>query len=189
VPTSADAERLAHDLAIFVGEHRVDVFPAWETLPFERVSPASRRWAAGCARCGTSVKGASVRQAVHRRAGARIGAASRARCRRHRPHRRGPRRPTRFDSARSASGRYRDNRREYQVEHRGEFAVRGSIIDVSPRLPTRAVRTRISGATKVDRLSEFAIDDNVDDRNQRKSSSSRVASCYPTTKCELVPKS
>ena len=40
-PTSAEAERLVHDLAAFVdpddgGSH----FPAWETLPFERVSPA-----------------------------------------------------------------------------------------------------------------------------------------------------
>src|SRR5258708_30679046 len=39
VPTSADAERLAHALAIFLGEQRVDVFPAWGTLPFEGGSP------------------------------------------------------------------------------------------------------------------------------------------------------
>src|ERR1700716_4149641 len=38
VPT-ADGERLAHDLAAFLGPDRVDLFPAWETLPFERVSP------------------------------------------------------------------------------------------------------------------------------------------------------
>ena len=39
VPTTADGERLAHDLAAFLGSDRVDLFPAWETLPFERVSP------------------------------------------------------------------------------------------------------------------------------------------------------
>ena len=41
-PTGASAEQLAHDLAAFTpggGPGRVEVFPAWETLPFERVSP------------------------------------------------------------------------------------------------------------------------------------------------------
>ncbi|MEA3076413.1 MAG: hypothetical protein QOF60_1321, partial [Actinomycetota bacterium] len=40
VPTTTDAERLAHDLRAFLGDDQVDVFPAWETLPFERVSPS-----------------------------------------------------------------------------------------------------------------------------------------------------
>ena len=39
VPTTADAERLAHDLGAYLGPDQVDLFPAWETLPFERVSP------------------------------------------------------------------------------------------------------------------------------------------------------
>src|SRR5262249_60430958 len=39
-PTSADAERIGHDLRAFVGDDEVDTFPAWETLPFERVSPS-----------------------------------------------------------------------------------------------------------------------------------------------------
>ena len=39
VPTSTEAERLAHDLGAFLGDDRVELFPAWETLPFERVSP------------------------------------------------------------------------------------------------------------------------------------------------------
>ena len=37
--TVADAERMAHDLGAFVGEEAVALFPAWDTLPFERVSP------------------------------------------------------------------------------------------------------------------------------------------------------
>ncbi|MGE0795203.1 MAG: transcription-repair coupling factor, partial [Acidimicrobiia bacterium] len=40
VPTTGEAERLAADLGQFLGEGRVELFPAWETLPFERVSPA-----------------------------------------------------------------------------------------------------------------------------------------------------
>jgi transcription-repair coupling factor (superfamily II helicase) len=39
-PTTVDADRLAHDLAAYVGVNGVAVFPAWETLPFERVSPS-----------------------------------------------------------------------------------------------------------------------------------------------------
>ena len=40
VPTGAEAERLVHDLARFLGPDAVELFPAWETLPFERVSPS-----------------------------------------------------------------------------------------------------------------------------------------------------
>jgi transcription-repair coupling factor (superfamily II helicase) len=40
-PTLREAEQLEHDLCAFVGRDRVDVLPAWETLPYERVSPAS----------------------------------------------------------------------------------------------------------------------------------------------------
>src|ERR1700729_813358 len=40
VPTNLEAERLAHDLTAFLGPDQVDVCPAWETLPFERVSPS-----------------------------------------------------------------------------------------------------------------------------------------------------
>ena len=37
--TTADAEALAEDLAAFLDPERVAVFPAWETLPHERLSP------------------------------------------------------------------------------------------------------------------------------------------------------
>src|SRR5205085_10299343 len=40
-PTTTDAERLADDLRAFLGEDEVDVFPAWETLPFDRISPSA----------------------------------------------------------------------------------------------------------------------------------------------------
>jgi transcription-repair coupling factor (superfamily II helicase) len=39
--TSADAESLAEDVAAFLGPERVAVFPAWETLPHEPLSPRS----------------------------------------------------------------------------------------------------------------------------------------------------
>ena len=40
VPTRAAAESLAVDLAAFLGADEVEELPAWETLPFERVSPS-----------------------------------------------------------------------------------------------------------------------------------------------------
>jgi len=39
--TTADAETLAEDVAAFLGPDRVACFPAWETLPHERLSPRS----------------------------------------------------------------------------------------------------------------------------------------------------
>ena len=39
VPTAAEAERLAHDAGQMLGTDAVELFPAWQTLPFERVSP------------------------------------------------------------------------------------------------------------------------------------------------------
>src|SRR3546814_430888 len=39
-PTTGDADRLTNDLRAYLGADAVDTFPAWETLPFERVSPS-----------------------------------------------------------------------------------------------------------------------------------------------------
>src|SRR6266536_566731 len=39
--TTADAEALVHDVGAFLGRDLVDCFPAWETLPHERLSPRS----------------------------------------------------------------------------------------------------------------------------------------------------
>jgi transcription-repair coupling factor (superfamily II helicase) len=38
-PRSADARAMTDALAAILGEHRVDIFPAWGTLPSERLSP------------------------------------------------------------------------------------------------------------------------------------------------------
>ncbi len=49
-------------------------------------------------------------------------------------------------------------RREYQVEHRGELAVRGSIVDVFPSTAETPVRIDLWG-DEVDRLTEFSVAD------------------------------
>src|SRR5689334_25100290 len=41
VPTGVEAERITADLREYLGDDAVELFPAWETLPFERVSPAT----------------------------------------------------------------------------------------------------------------------------------------------------
>src|SRR2546421_4300609 len=58
-------------------------------------------------------------------------------------------------AARLVEGGYR---REYQVEHRGEVAVRGSIVDVFPSTADAPVRVDLWG-DEVDWLSEFSVND------------------------------
>ena len=156
VPTASEAERLAHDLQAFLGDDEVDVFPAWETLPFERVSPSvetmGRRlrtiWRLRDRQRMPKVLVAPVR-ALLQRLGPGVDDLD-------------PivvRRQDQVDQAqlvaRLAVAGYR---REYQVEHRGEFAVRGSIVDVFPSTADVPVRIDLWG-DEVDRLTEFSVAD------------------------------
>jgi transcription-repair coupling factor (superfamily II helicase) len=156
VPTSTEAERLAHDLAAYLGDDAVELFPAWETLPFERVSPAvetmGRRtrvlWRLRDAERAPAVVVASVRALVQR-----LG-----------PH------VEDVEPVVVRPGRQLDRddlvselvfagyRREDMVEHRGEVAVRGSIVDVFPSTADRPVRIDLWG-DEVDRLTEFSVAD------------------------------
>ncbi|MGE3835795.1 MAG: transcription-repair coupling factor [Acidimicrobiia bacterium] len=157
VPTTGEAERLAADLGQFLGEGRVELFPAWETLPFERVSPA------------VETMGRRLRTMWRLRAGATDGpdvvvAPVRALVQRLGPHVEdaGPvvvATGDRVDSealVRSlvAAG----YRREYQVEARGEVALRGSIVDVYPSTADGPVRIDLWG-DEVDRLTTFSVSD------------------------------
>src|SRR3954447_15346979 len=156
VPTTADGERLAHDLTAFLGPDRVDLFPAWETLPFERVSPGvetmGRRlrtiWRLHEPGRGPDVVVAPIRALVQRL---------------------GPD-VEKVEPVEIEIGQRRDRdelvtrlveagyRREDQVEHRGEVAVRGSIVDVFPSTADHPVRIDLWG-DEVDRLSEFSVND------------------------------
>ncbi|MHB8439395.1 MAG: transcription-repair coupling factor [Acidimicrobiales bacterium] len=154
--TVADSERIAHDLHTFVGGEDVALFPAWDTLPFERVSPEvitlGRRldvlWRLG------------VTGDRHVPAPAVVVAPVRALLQRLGPVRR---------SAKPlvvAKGDVVDQhdlvadlvamgyRREYQVEHRGELAVRGGILDIFPSTFDFPIRVDLWG-DEVDRLTLF----------------------------------
>ena len=156
LPTATDAERLAGDLRAFLGEDQVDTFPAWETLPFERMSPSvetmGRRlrtmWRLRSPERMPKVLVAPVKALVQR-----LG-----------PHveeaepvvvRTGEVLDAEDLVARLVESGYR---REYQVEHRGEVAVRGNIVDVYPSTADAPVRVDLWG-DEVDRLSEFSVAD------------------------------
>jgi transcription-repair coupling factor (superfamily II helicase) len=156
LPTSTEAERVARDLTAYLGDEAVELFPAWETLPFERVSPAvetmGRRlrtlWRLRDPERAPQVVVASVRAVVQR-----LG-----------PH------VEDFQPIVVTPGAQLDRdelvadlvaagyRREEMVEHRGEVAVRGSIVDVFPSTADRPVRIDLWG-DEVDRLAEFSVSD------------------------------
>jgi transcription-repair coupling factor (superfamily II helicase) len=165
VPTSTDAERLVHDVGAFLGADEVELFPAWETLPFERVSP------------GVEVMGRRLRTIWHLRQGGRVDGGERGRGAprvvvspvRALVQRLGPHvedvepiivghgdqlDPTALVAELVAAG----YRREDLVEHRGEVAVRGSIVDVFPSTADAPVRIDLWG-DEVDRLTEFSVSD------------------------------
>ena len=156
MPTSTEAERLAHDLRAYLGADQVDVFPAWETLPFERVSPGveamGRRlrtmWRLRDPKRMPRVLVAPVRSLVQR-----LG-----------PH------VEEVEPVVVARGDQVDPidlverlvlagyRREPQVEHRGEVARRGSIVDVFPSTADVPVRIDLWG-DEIDRLTTFSVSD------------------------------
>lgn len=156
VPAASDAERLAADLEAFLPASSVELFPAWETLPFERVSPS------------IETMGRRLRTMWRLRSGdeslAVVVAPARALVQRLGPQvehvepivlrRDGHLDSTELVEQLVAAG----YRREYQVEHRGEVAVRGSIIDVFPSTADAPVRIDLWG-DEVDRLFEFSVAD------------------------------
>ncbi len=71
-------------------------------------------------------------------------------------------------------------RREHQVEHRGEFAVRGGIVDVFPSTADAPVRIDLWG-DEVDRLTAFSVSD------QRSSHDLRAVALYGCRELVVTP--
>jgi transcription-repair coupling factor (superfamily II helicase) len=174
-PTGVEADRLAEDLACLLdgpGQETpgetvgavagpVAVVPAWETLPFERVSPDVETMGRRLALLwGLRAGGSAGTPAAPRVLVAPIRALL---------QRLGPlgaeaapvvvRQGSELDVdelvARLVAMGYR---REHQVEHRGELAVRGGIVDVFPSTADVPVRIDLWG-DEVDRLTSFSISD------------------------------
>ena len=176
-PTSADAERLAGDLSAML-DGGAALFPAWETLPFERVSPGVETMGRRCqaiwqlhdpSRC-PPVLVAPVRALLQRLVfdsddAEPVAVAS----------------GDRVDLDRLVADlAARGYRRDVQVEHRGVFAVRGSIVDVFPSTADSPVRIDLWG-DEVDRLTEFSVAD------QRATDSLDEAVIFPAREVRPVP--
>ncbi len=175
-PTTAEAERLVADLTTFIGPNEVESFPAWETLPFERMSPAvetmGRRlrvlWRLRHPEYAPSAVVAPVR-ALLQRLGPHVEDVEPIFVRSGR----------RFDLTelvdRLVGAGYR---RDYQVEHRGDVAVRGSILDIFPSTAEVPIRLDFWG-DEVERLTEFSV---ADQRSVRDIEAAAVFPCR-----ELLP--
>ncbi|MFM2078571.1 MAG: transcription-repair coupling factor [Actinomycetota bacterium] len=175
-PTGTDAGQLYDDLAQYMPDGSVVLFPAWETLPFERVSPSvetmGRRmevlWRLREADHTPHVVVAGVRallqhlgpqadeiEPVHIRKGAILDA----------------------DELLTTLIQF-GYRREELVEHRGEVAKRGAIIDIFPSTADAPIRIDLWG-DEVDRLTEFGVND------QRSSHDLDEVRIFPAR--ELIP--
>jgi transcription-repair coupling factor (superfamily II helicase) len=151
VPGERDAEELADDVGLFCDD--VLLMPAWETLPFEHLSPnaatmarrAQARHALTAEGKGTVVI-ASVRAAVQRTSPSPVDPVVLER-------------EAEWDIAALARllaelGYHRTDR----VEARGEFAVRGGIVDVFPAQGEDPIRVDFWGDV-VDDLRLFGVGD------------------------------
>ncbi len=155
-PTGGSAGQLFDDLTQFMPAGEVVHFPAWETLPFERVSPSVETmgqrlevlWrlrnpdhtpaivVAGVRALLQKLgPGATTTEPVVVRPNAIVD-------------------PDELTATLVEFG----YRREELVEHRGEFARRGAIVDVYPSTANAPIRIDLWG-DEVDRLTRFGVND------------------------------
>jgi transcription-repair coupling factor (superfamily II helicase) len=158
VPRSADAAQLADGLGALLGESRVAVFPAWETLPNERLSPQAATVGRRLA-----VLDRIVRPDEHPEPLLVVVAPVRAALQPMDP-RVVLRRPLVLAPDTCGFDRVLTElvalgyERVPQVESRGQFAVRGGILDVFPAAGEVAVRVEWFG-DDVDALRTFGVGD------------------------------
>ncbi len=155
-PTGTDAGQLFDDVAQYMPEGDVVLFPAWETLPFERISPSvetmGRRlevlWRLRTPDRTPAIVVAGVRALLqHLGPGAEEIEPIRVQ------------RNAIIDPEELLEELIRFGyRREALVEHRGEVARRGAIIDVFPSTADAPIRIDLWG-DEVDRLTEFGVND------------------------------
>lgn len=180
VPTRRQAQELYEELGEVIGFDQVRLLPAWETLPLERVSPSIEtmgrrlRVINELTNLGPAEKLlviAPLRAMVQLVGGTAVAAGSielgkGVECD-----------VEKLLTWLSVSG----YRREYQVEHRGEFAVRGSIVDIFPSDADCPIRADFFG-DEVERLAEF---DPFDQLSQHEIETVRI---YPARELIITDK-
>ncbi|HYY79563.1 MAG TPA: DEAD/DEAH box helicase, partial [Actinomycetes bacterium] len=176
VATGADAEALAGDVGAFLGPDRVACFPAWETLPHERLSPRSETVANRLQllhRLGPEGDGLQV-----------LTVPARAMMQ--------PLAPglDRVAPVRVATGDRVDlsdllerlvaagYRRTDMVERRGEVAVRGGLVDFFPPGEDHPVRVELWG-DEVEGIRAFAV------ASQRSLTELRAVAAWPCREVRL----
>ncbi len=198
-PTQNDAEHLFHAMSVFSGADRVFHFPAWETLPFERISPT------------TEVMGERLKVIFETWKRKKFGSAlsSDGFLADSFPGERETRPVAVVASVRALLQRmcpgieniapivisknsklnpeallgelvHFGYRREYQVEHKGEFAVRGGIVDIFPPTAQEPIRIELFG-NEVDRIGVFDVFD------QRSTTDLEQAQIYSAREVILWP--
>ena len=154
LPAAVAAEDLARELSVWLGEDEVECFPAWETFPFERVSPTLQsmgerqrilwRLREHPPKVVTVSAGALTQRLVPASLQVTPAAVSVGQI---------------LDRealiSQLIAGGYK---RCPQVEHRGNLAVRGSILDVFEPSAAHPVRLDFWG-DQVERLCEFSLTD------------------------------
>ena len=175
-PTGTAAGQLYDDLQQFMAPGEVMLFPAWETLPFERVSPSvetmGRRlevlWRLRDPERCPAIILASVRSLLQRLGPGAVDVE---------PVRVVPGGMVDPDELLQTlvAGGYR---REELVEHRGEVARRGAIVDVFPSTADAPIRIDLWG-DEVDRLTTISVSD------QRSVADLTEAFIFPAR--ELIP--
>ncbi len=176
-PTLNDARRLFSELRSLYYPDSINYFPPWETLLFERVSPSAHT-------AGQRLK-TLWKLGEEPESGARVIVAPiAALLQRLNPTwtslapivilADGSLDPSELASQLSFFG----YRREYQVEHRGEFSIRGSIVDIFPSDSDVAYRIDLFG-DEVDSISIFDPD------NQRSGERVAKVEIYPATELLL----
>ncbi len=199
--TTADAESLAEDAAAFLGPGRAAVFPAWETLPHERLSPRSETVARRLAllhrlRAGTAGDRLRAGTAGDRPAGAAGGAAGAAALAFLAVPARAVMQPLApgldtIQPVRVARGDRMDledllerlvaagYERTDMVERRGQVAVRGGLVDFFPPGEDHPVRVEFWG-DEVEGIRSFAV------ASQRSLTELPAAEAFPCREVRLT---
>ncbi len=158
-PTTGEAELLTQDCSCYLGRDSVKYLPPWDTLPFERVSPHPEIMGKRLeviwkiidreSRSHLSLVISPIRAALQR-----LGDLQAAR-------------PLPISTGQivdlqevATKLSFMGYRREYIVEHKGEYAIRGGILDIYPSTSDMPVRIDLFG-NDVDRISHFDPSDQL----------------------------